>query len=181
MHDLPSNRKSCVCHRMVPLQMLYIMALTYIFKVIKFFNVNISKTVRTSNKMHLNYFYWDQYLLSTRTIVNVVLCDLDLNFQGQTFQVTILTSKSWNKSKHSYCHQLRSQVYAIADVVHHDIDSHFQGSIFWNVNILKIVRASVNCSRMTFIEIYICHRMRPLLMLYSMTLTYNFKVKNLKC
>ena len=29
---LPSDRKSCICHRMAPLQILYIMTLTYIFK-----------------------------------------------------------------------------------------------------------------------------------------------------
>ena len=33
---LPSDRKSCICHLMAPLQMLYIVTMTYIFKVTKF-------------------------------------------------------------------------------------------------------------------------------------------------
>ena len=42
----------------------------------------------------LNYnFYRGLYLPSNSNIANVVLRDLDLSFQGQTFQVTILTGK----------------------------------------------------------------------------------------
>ena len=33
---LPSDTKSCICHRMAPLRVLYITTLTYIFKVTKF-------------------------------------------------------------------------------------------------------------------------------------------------
>ena len=33
---LPQDRKSGICHRMVPLRMLYIMTLTYIFKITNF-------------------------------------------------------------------------------------------------------------------------------------------------
>ena len=33
--EVPSDRKSCICHRMAPLQKLYVITLTYIFKVTK--------------------------------------------------------------------------------------------------------------------------------------------------
>ena len=39
-------------------------------------------------------FYSGWYLPSNGTVANVVLHDLDLNFEGQTFQVAILTSYS---------------------------------------------------------------------------------------
>ena len=45
---LPSDRKSCICHRKVPLQMLYIVTLTYIFKGTNLFIVNISLYQRIS-------------------------------------------------------------------------------------------------------------------------------------
>ena len=41
-----------------------------------------------------------------------------------------------------------------------------------------MVRASIKCSSMTSIEVDICHRLGPLQMLYSMTLTFIFKVKH---
>ena len=44
------------------------------------------------------------------TTANVVVNDLDQNFQGQTFQVAILSSKRW-KCKH-YC-EIGSQAFAI--------------------------------------------------------------------
>ena len=49
-----------------------------------------------------------------------------------------------------------------ANVVHHDLDLHFQGHDIWNVNISKTVRASEKCSIMTFIEVDICDRIGPL-------------------
>ena len=49
------------------------------------------------------------------------------------------------------------------------------------MQIWKTMRASEKCSRTTFIEVDTSHRMRPLRLLYIMTLTYIFKVTNLKC
>ena len=46
-------------------------------------------------------------------VLYVVLHDLDVNFQGQTFQEDILTSRGWKKCKHYYCHQIGRQVVAI--------------------------------------------------------------------
>ena len=45
---------------------------------------------------------------------------------------------------------------------------------------LKTMRANEKCSGMTFIKVDICQRMGPLRMLYSMTLTYIFKVNHFK-
>ena len=63
---------------------------------------------------------------------------------------------------------------ATTNVVHHDLDLHFQGHDFWNVNMWKMVRTSEKYSRVTFI----CHQMELIWMLYSMTLTKIFKVKH---
>ena len=46
---LPLDRKSCICHRMAPLQMLYIMTITYIFKVTKF-EMRVSRYLNGSRK-----------------------------------------------------------------------------------------------------------------------------------
>ena len=54
------------------------------------------------------------YLPSNETIAKVVLHDLDLNIQGQTFQVSILTGKYWkmqrlkfpSDKKSSCCHRM---------------------------------------------------------------------------
>ena len=43
--------------------------------------------------------FW--YVSQFETIANVVLYDLDLDFQGQTFQMAILTSKR-RKRRHHY-------------------------------------------------------------------------------
>ena len=56
--------------------------------------------------------------------------------------------------------------------------STFQGHEFLNENISKTISASKKCTRMTFIEAYICHRMTPLPMLYSLTLIFTFNVKH---
>ena len=63
-------------------------------------------------------------------------------------------------------------------VRHYYFDLDFHGHKFWNVNMAKMVRASEKCFSVTFIEINICHRMEPLRILYSMTLTFIFKVKH---
>ena len=56
----------------------------------------------------------------------------------------------------------------------------FHGHKFWNVNISKTVWASEKCSSINFIEVVICHRMGPLRMLHSVTLTKTFKVTKIK-
>ena len=43
-----------------------------------------------------------------------------------------------------------------ANVVNYDLDLHFQGHKFFNVNISKMVTASEKCSRMTIMKIEIC-------------------------
>ena len=69
---------------------------------------------------------------------------------------TLLLPSDW---KSCICHQM-------ANVVHLDLDLHFQGHENWNVNISKMVRVSEKCSIMTFIEVDIYYRMVPLQMLY---------------
>ena len=60
---------------------------------------------------------------------NVVLRDIDLNFQSQSFQVFILTNGG--NYKHDYCHQIGRQVFAIEwRYVHQDFDLHYQGHEF---------------------------------------------------
>ena len=72
---LPRDMKSYICHRMAPLRMLYIMTLTCSFKVTKF-------EIWISSKK-----------FSSMTFLELVLCDFDPNFQGQTFQLAILPRK----------------------------------------------------------------------------------------
>ena len=43
-------------------------------------------------------FFRGRYLPSNEAIANVVLYDLDLNFQGQIVQVYILASKRWKNA-----------------------------------------------------------------------------------
>ena len=49
-----------------------------------------------------------------------------------------------------------------------------------NVNISERVRASVKMRRTSFIDLDICQRIIQFLKLHIITLTYFFKVKNLK-
>ena len=76
--------------------------------------------------------------------VNVVLNDPDLNFQGQTFPVAILTSIGWKMQTLLLPSDGKSNG-ATANVVHHDFDLHFQVYKFLNVNISKMARASEKC------------------------------------
>ena len=79
---LPSDRKSGICQRTAPLQMLHIVTLTYIFKVTNFEMWISQKTARVSEKYSImTYRFW--YLPSNGTIANVVLHHFDLHFQGQ--------------------------------------------------------------------------------------------------
>ena len=68
----------------------------------------------------------------------------------------------------------------IEDVVCGDPDLHFQDEQFLIVNTSEIVQAGTKMRDTTLIEFDICDRMIPLRMLYSITLTWIFKVKYLK-
>ena len=90
-------------------------------------------------------FYGSLYSSSTGITANVVLSDLDLTFQGQTFQVVNLTKKC----KHYHCDQEVRYLPAngsTAIVVQHDFDLQLQGHQIWNVKIWKTVKASEKCS-----------------------------------
>ena len=67
-----------------------------------------------------------------------------------------------------------------ANVVHRDLDIYYQDHKIGNANMWKTVRASEKWSSMTFIEVDIRYRMKPLYMLYLKTLTYIFKVTKLE-
>ena len=67
---------------------------------------------------------------------------------------------------------------AIVDVVHLDIDVYFQGYKIGNANIWNTARVSEKCSSMTFMVVDVRHRKEPLRLLYSLTLTWIFKVKH---
>ena len=53
----------------------------------------------------------------------------------------------------------------------------FSRCTVWNVNILEVSSTGAEMRKMTFIDCDICHRMAPLRMLYSVILTFVFKVK----
>ena len=76
------------------LWMLYIVMLTYIFKVTDF-EMWISRKLWELAKNAQVWLYQGWYLPTKETIANVVLHDIYLNFQVQTFQVAILTSKPY--------------------------------------------------------------------------------------
>ena len=101
------------------------------------------------------------------TIANVVFCDLDLNFQGQTFQMAIFTSNGWkmltllmlSDRKSGIFHRMvpLQMLYILtltlttANVVYLDLDLDLllQGHEFLNVNISIMLRASEKCSMAT--------------------------------
>ena len=66
------------------------------------------------------------------------------------------------KCKHYYCHETEGRVSSVEwrhwNAVRHNLDLHFQGNDFSNVNISKTVRASEKRSSMTFINVDICNR-----------------------
>ena len=69
---------------------------------------------------------------------------------------------------------------AIANVVHRDLDLLFKVTNTNNADIWKTVKAIERISIMTFINVDIRLRMRPLRMLYSVTFTTIFKFKDFK-
>ena len=161
--------------------MLYIVTLTYFCKVtnaamwISRKRLELTKIYQLSLLWRLKFAIdWDYW--------NVILRNLDLNFQGQTFQGAILTKKGWKNAniniairKTGNCNRL-TQLRMLHIMI---LTYIFKVTKFWNVNISKTVRAGEKCS-MTFKEADICNRMmRPLRMLYSVTLTFMFKVKHI--
>ena len=99
-----------------------------------------------------------------------------MTYQRQTYQVsTNGTSIVWNMQTLLL---LSDRKPAIWHRIQHDFDVHFQGHEFWKINISKTVKASENRSSITAIEVDICHRMKPLQMLYSVNWTFIFKVKH---
>ena len=94
MHTLllSSDTKSVICHRMALLRILYIMPLTYIFKVTNFEMWISRKRWELAN--NAKYYFYRGYLPSNVTNANVVLHDLDLRFQGQAFSCYALVIKN---------------------------------------------------------------------------------------
>ena len=109
--------------------------------------------------------------------MNVVLNDLDLNFEGQTFQLAIVTSIDWKMQALPLAVRYLPSNGTTANVVHHDC-VHFQGHELLKVNILQTVRDSEKCSSMAIIEVDIWHRMVTLRTLYYVILTFIFKVRH---
>ena len=102
---LPSDIKSCICDRMVPVQNLYIMILT--FSRHEFWKVHIFKTVRASKKC------------SSTTIIEVNIFHrmgslwIFSPWPWLKFSRSNFSSGYFDKSvkcKHYYCHQIGSQV-----------------------------------------------------------------------
>ena len=81
---LPSDRKSGICHRMVPLWMLYIMIFTYNFNS-RIWKCKYLENGEKERKILKCDFYRSLYFSSYVTIENGVLLELDLSSEGQTF------------------------------------------------------------------------------------------------
>ena len=127
----------------------------------RFWNGNIWKAVRAGEKCSKLTLYRGWYLPSNGTIMNIVICDIDLSFIGQTFQAAILTNKGWkiqtlllpSDKMSGICHWLAplwmlfimtliyidwhhceccslwpwpTLIGTTVNVVHHDLDLHFQ-------------------------------------------------------
>ena len=74
-----------------------------------------------------------QYLPSIVTIAKVVLHDLELNFQGQTFLVALLTNKWWKKENIKYCHQRESHIQA------YFADQSCVTTVLFNINSVQLL------------------------------------------
>ena len=85
---LPSDRKPNIRHWMAPLRMLYVMILTYIFKVTNF-EMRISQKRSELAKILKRAFITIDICHRMEQSWVVVLRDLNLNFQGQISQVAV--------------------------------------------------------------------------------------------
>ena len=110
-------------------------------------------------KIALYDFYTGWKSSSNDVTANVVVNDLDLNFQ-----LSILA----RKCNHWYRHQISPlQVLCVMTLTYIVKVTKFEMSTTW-----KRLELTEKCSSMTFIEIDICHRMAPLRLVYSMTVTF---------
>ena len=89
---LVSDRKSGICHWMVPLGMLYIITLTYIFKVTNFDMWISRKRWKLAESGHVRRL-WRLKFAIEGTIANGVRRDLDLHFQVQTCSCYAFSTK----------------------------------------------------------------------------------------
>ena len=120
---------------------------------------------------------------SNEIIANVVLRDLDLNYQGQTFQVAILTrnclkmqSSLLPSDRNSgICRRMAPLRMLYTKIFNYILK--FTNFETWLSQ--KSVRAGDKCSIVTLVDVAIYHGIRPLRMLYSITLTFIFKNKYL--
>ena len=115
-------------------------------------------------------FYKGWYLPSNGTNANVVLRNLDLNCEGNTFQVTVLPSKRWKMQtlllpsdrKSGICHRMThlrmlhvmtlTYIFNITNV-----------EMWISRKLLELARNA----QVWLVEVNICYRMVPLRMLYS--------------
>ena len=86
---LPSDRKLGICHRMVPLRVLYIV-IWPTFSMSRIWNMNIWKRVKARKNAQV-WLYRGWYLPSNGTIAIGVLRDLDIHFQGRTLSYYAFT------------------------------------------------------------------------------------------
>ena len=93
------NVKTDICHRMVSLQKMISVTLTYLLMV-KNVNVNISEMVRASAKW-IGVFCRFLHLSSNDVIAKFVLCDRDILFEGQIFKM-LISLKWWELSQKLY-------------------------------------------------------------------------------
>ena len=101
------------------------------------------------------WLYRGWYFPSNVDIPNVILSGIDINFQGQTFQVATLTSKHWKNTKLLLPSDRKYRYLPLngttANVVHHELDLMVTNlETFWKVNISKMVRASKKMLRFDF-------------------------------
>ena len=124
-------------------------------------SVNVCcRTAKIMNKNHYRILHCQE----NGTTHDILLLDLD-HFQDKSLAFYLINKHLINGerySRHYYCYQLGSHVFAIVNVVPLDLDLHFQGYKIWNVNISKTMRASKKCSFMTFIEVDVPNQMGPL-------------------
>ena len=141
---LPSDRKSGICHR---LEWLRILSWPFpkFFKVINFEIWLSWKWWELAKKMLKCDFYRGWYLPST--VVNVVLCDLDLNFPGYKFE-TLISRKRWELSQKNSYDFYRGEYSrsngTILTVALCDHDRHFQGQTSCHAFVIK---NCTGCSR----------------------------------
>ena len=125
---LPSDRKSGICNRMVPVWIMSIMTLTYIFKIMKFEMWISQKLWKLTKNVQVKLLY---RLPSNGTIANVVIRGFDLICQGQIFQLQIslkwLPKHAWYGFYFFWYLPLNG---AISKVVLCDVTLLLQGQIF---------------------------------------------------